>query len=251
MPPPQGIDWAWATRTGGALSATDKRRLIAPLVHVALRYPSARLKLATGRRGPGRLDLDALVWPDSRLARDATEEARTVLSEHVLQHSYRTYIFGLLLAQLQRARVDEELMYVTAMLHDTQLEHPTPGRCFAVVGGERAERFCLDHGADPAHAAAVGAGVAGHITVGAADDLSDPAGFVFAGAFADLTGVGLEHAQAEWVDAVHARHPRGDFRRHLLNALSAERRAMPTGRIRWLSRYGAFTVLIRAAPFAE
>jgi len=251
MTAPRGIDWAWATRTGGALSAAEKRRLIAPLAHVALRYPAARLKLAAGRRGPGRLDLDSLVWPDSRLARDATEEAREVLSAHVLQHSYRTYLFGLLLAQRGRIVVDHELMYITSMLHDTQLEHPTEGRCFAVVGGERAERFCLDHGADAAYAAMVGAGVAGHITVGAADDLADPAGFVSAGAFADLTGFGLQHGQAEWVDAVHARYPRLGFRRHLLAALHAERRAMPTGRIQWLSRYGAFMLLIRAAPFAE
>lgn len=32
----------------------------------------------------------------------------------------------------------------------------------------------------------MGAAFAGHITVGAADDLSDPAGFVSAGAFVDV-----------------------------------------------------------------
>lgn len=43
---------------------------------------------------------------------------------------------------------DEELAYVSSLLHDLQLEHPTSGRCFAVLGGERAERFALARGVD-------------------------------------------------------------------------------------------------------
>jgi hypothetical protein len=251
MPAPEGIDWEWATRTGGALSTSQKFALVAPLLRVIARYPSARFRLATGRRGEGALDLDALVVPDSRLAREAEEEARDVLTPHVLAHSYRTWIFGHLLAQMAGEQVDEEIVFVTSILHDITLEHPTPGRCFAVTGGERAEQFALDRGTDPHRAAAIGAGVGGHITVGASTDLHDPAGFVSAGAFADLTGFGLQDADPGWVDRVHARHPRHNVRRHVLAALKAERRAVPNGRIRWLTRYASFPLLLRLAPFDE
>ncbi|MGB0092997.1 MAG: hypothetical protein WBP81_10760, partial [Solirubrobacteraceae bacterium] len=77
-----------------------------------MRYPAARLRIALGRRGSGRLDLDALRWPDSQLAHDAEAEAREALSPHVLEHSYRTYLFGLVLASIDTVRVDEELAYV-------------------------------------------------------------------------------------------------------------------------------------------
>jgi len=251
MPAPKGIDWAWATRTGGALSTGQKLALTAPLLRMIVQYPSIRLRLATGRRGTARLDLDALTWPDSKLARDAHAEAREVLSAHVLEHSIRTYIFGRLLAQLASVNVDEEIAFVSSILHDTQLEHPTPERCFAVVGGERAERFAIDHGTDPARAAAIGAAIAGHVTPGALTDLSDPAGFVSAGAFADITGVGLQEMDPAWVAEVHARHPRHDLRRHILTAWKAEQQAMPQGRARWITRYGAFPLLLRAAPFNE
>jgi len=148
MSAPAGIDWDWATRTGGALSARQRRQLLTPLLTTVVRYPAARLRIALGRRGSGRLDLDALRWPDSQLARDAEAEAREALSPHVLEHSYRTYLFGLVLASIDTVRVDEELAYVSSLLHDLQLEHPTSGRCFAVVGGERAERFALERGAE-------------------------------------------------------------------------------------------------------
>lgn len=251
MSAPLGVDWDWATRTGGALSSRQRRQLLTPLLRVALRYPVGRLRVALGRRGSGRLDLDGLRWPDSQLARDAEAEARELLSAHVLGHSYRSYLFGLVLAAVDGVQVDEELAYVSCLLHDAQLERPTPGRCFAVVGGERAERFALDRGVEPARAAAIGAAIAGHITPGAADDLSDPAGFVSAGAFVDVAGVRLEETDPDWIADVLARHPRLEFKRHVRAAWAAEGKAMPAGRARWLTLYGAFPLLIRAAPFDE
>ncbi len=251
MSAPHGIDWDWATTTGGALSARQRRQLLTPLLRVAVAMPAARVRLALGRRGTAGLDLDALRWPDSALARAAEEEARECLSAHVLQHSYRTYLFALTLAAIDGVRVDEELGYVSCLLHDLTLEHPTPGRCFAVTGGERAERFALDHGAPAARAATIGAAVCGHITVGAAEDLSDPAGFVSAGANLDVTGARIAETDPAFIGAVLARHPRLQFKQHMRTAWAAEGRAVPAGRSRWLTTHAAFGLLIRAAPFAE
>src|SRR5262249_20143435 len=132
MAAPAGIDWDWALRTGGVLSARQKRQLLVPLARSVLRYHGVRLRLAVGPRGPGSIDLDAIRWPDSALAIAATGEARAVLSSHILAHSFRTYLFGLMLARVERVSVDEELVYVACVLHDTELEHPVAGRCFAV-----------------------------------------------------------------------------------------------------------------------
>lgn len=251
MSAPAGIDFIWATTTGGALSARQRRQLLTPLLRTILATPTARLRLALGRRGSAGLDLETLRWPDSRLALAAEEEARDVLTPHVLQHSYRTYLFALALAAVERVPVDEELGYVSCLLHDVTLEHPTPGRCFAVTGGERAQQFALDHGAAPDRAAAIGAAVAGHITAGANDDLGDPAGFVAAGALLDVAGARMEETDPEFIRAVLARHPRLGFKRHLVRAWAAESRAVPAGRARWLTTHAAFPLLIRAAPFDE
>lgn len=251
MPRPESLDWTWAQQTGGRLGAAQKRELLRALIPTVLRYPAFRLRVATGRRGAGRLDLDTLAWPDSALAREAEAHAREVLDPWVLEHSYRTWIFGLVLAQLDQAPVDDELAFVAAILHDLALGRPTPGRCFAVVGAEQARAWALGRGTPEDRAEAIGAAIGGHITPGASDDLGDPAGLVSAGAFTDITGFGLEHMDAAWVDELHYRHPRHDLRRRLIPAWKAEGRAVPGGRAATLTRYSGFTTLLRLAPFDE
>ncbi|WP_375498428.1 phosphohydrolase [uncultured Jatrophihabitans sp.] len=248
---PASLDFDWAIRTGGRLSGRQKVQLISAMVPMMLRYPAVRLRLSTGRRGTARLDLDALMWPDSALARDAEEHAREVLTPWVLEHSFRTWIFGLLLAQQYAVTVDQELTFVAAVLHDLNLEHPTPGRCFAVVGGERAERFALEHDAPPDRAVAISAAICGHLTPGVSDDLSDPAGFISGGALVDIYGYGLDTMDPAWVDDVHRRHPRRDLRRELIPAWKAEGKAVPHGRAATMTRYARLPAFVRLSPYAE
>lgn len=251
MPPAERLDLDWALRTDGRLSAAQKRALVVPLLRTVLRYPNTRLRTAMGRRGSARIDLDALPWPDTPLTRDAEEHARTVLSPWVLTHSYRTYLFGRLLAQVRGVAVDEELTFVAAILHDTRLETRTPGCCFAVEGARVAQRFALEHGAPPERADTIAMGVAGHISVGESEDLATPQGFVSAGAFVDITGFGLHLTDPSWVDELHRRYPRHDLRRRITAEWNAEARAVPGGRARWLNRYAAFPLLLRLAPYPE
>jgi hypothetical protein len=251
MSAPEGIDWSWAVATGGALSPQQRRRLLTPLLRTVVAYTACRTRLALGHRGSGGVDIDRLTWPDSKLARAAEEEARDVLSPDLLAHSYRTYLFGLSLAALDGTPVDEELCYVACLLHDLQLGAPTPGRCFAVTGGERAERFALDRGESPERAAGIGAAIAAHITVGAAEDLSDPGGFVSGGAFVDVSGTRIDELAPAWVDGLLTRYPRHDFKRRLRGYWADESAAVPAGRARWLTRSAGFPLLIRLAPFSE
>lgn len=251
VPAPRSLDYEWATRTGGKLTSRQKMLMLGPVVSAVGRFATERLLVALGRRGSGSLDLDALRWPDTALAQAAEVEAVETLTPHVLQHSYRTYLFGRVLAGIDGVAVDEEIGFVSSMLHDLQLESPTPNRCFAVVGAERAERFVVAHGASPERARQIAIAVAGHLTPGAADDLGDPAGFVSAGAFADVAGARLGEMDRRWIADVVARHPRHDFKRNVRAAFRAEAAAVPEGRVKWLLRYAAFGQLARIAPFQE
>jgi hypothetical protein len=251
MAAPEGIDHDWAVATAGNLIARQGRSLVSPLLHTVARYPGLRFRLATGRRGGGAVDLEALRIPDSRLAKEAEAETEELLSPHIREHSYRTFLFGLAFAALDGIPVDLEMVYVASLLHDLHAELPTPGRCFAVVGAERAEQFALEHGADPTRARRIAAEISGHLTLGVSDDLGDPGGFVAAGAFADVAGPRLDELDPAWVTAVLERHPRLDFKRHVLEGIRAEARTVPSGRVGWLCRWTGFPLLIRLAPFDE
>ncbi|QIS16635.1 phosphohydrolase [Nocardia arthritidis] len=247
MTAPTGMDWDWAIDTGGNLSGSQRRQQLGLFLAAAPQLIAGRVKLAMGRRGNGRCDLGDV--PDSKLAKAAEIEARECLTPHVLEHSYRTYFFGRALYEFVGAPYDDELAYVASLLHDLKLEHPTPGRCFAVTGAERAVDFVKAHGATPEQAATIGAGIAAHLTVGVAQQLGD-LGFVSAGAGTDVFGTGLAEMSPDWVAALLRQHPRHDFKRHMRAAVAAESAAVPGGRTKWLSTVG-FQQLIQLAPFAE
>ncbi|WSG57860.1 phosphohydrolase [Nocardia sp. NBC_01730] len=250
MAAPTSIDWEWATRTGGALSKEQRRRLAVETARTLPAVVPNRVRLALGRRGRGKLEFAGLRLPDSALSVAAETEARESLSPHVLEHSLRTYYFGRVLADLDGAAYDNELVYVSCLLHDLQLEHPTPQRCFAVHGGERAVALALGAGAPRERADAIGAAIAAHITPGVADNLSDPGGFVSAGASVDVLGARLAELDKDWVAELLRRHPRHDFKRHVIAAFEAEAKAVPEGRVRWLNKAG-FLHMIQMAPFTE
>ena len=168
----------------------------------------------------------------------------------MVQHCYRTFVFSLGLATLDGIDVpDLEAAYVACLLHDLYIERPGTNHCFAVAGGEHAQDFALKHGVEPDRARTIGAAIAGHLTVGAAEDLGDPAGFVSAGAFLDVVGRRLNHLTPQFVDAVNAQYPRLGFKKAISACVRPEADAVPKGRVHML-RY-PFPILIKIAPFDE
>ena len=142
------LDWDWASRTGGNLSPQEYRYLVGVLLRDMPNALAAVARYRMGRRGDGRTELTGQPVPQFALARRAEEFAKQELSTHVLAHSYRTYFFGKVLAAHDGVAVNDEIVYLAALLHDLQLEHPTPGRCFAVTGAERAAQLLEEWGAD-------------------------------------------------------------------------------------------------------
>jgi hypothetical protein len=242
------MDWEWARRSGGVLSGSQRRQLTAKLVAGVPRLVAGQAAFALGRRGSGRVDFARL--PDSKLAKAAEAEARECLSIHVLEHSYRSYFFGRALAEFDGTRYDDELAYISCLLHDLQLEHPTPGRCFAVTGAERAEEFVIGAGATPEQAQTIAAAIAAHLTVGVADRVDD-LGFVAAGAGVDVFGARMSDLDPTWVTDLLHRHPRHNLKQHLTTAITNEAAAVPDGRTQWLIATAGFRQLIRRAPFPQ
>ncbi|MGQ0625897.1 MAG: HD domain-containing protein [Sporichthyaceae bacterium] len=241
-------DYSWATETGGVLSGRQKRALAGPLLRTVADYSVDRVRLALHRRGTGALDLDNLKVPDSRLARDAEAEAQELMSPAFLHHCYRTYLFGRALAEAEGTAVDDELVYVASLLHEIGLESPTAGRCFAVVGAERAERFALERDVEPERARRIGAEISGHLNLGAGSNIAGEGGFVSAGALVDVLGLRMDELTRDYVAAVVARHPRHDLTRYGIPKFKAEGRTNRDGRAHWLNRYALVPTLWRIAP---
>jgi hypothetical protein len=243
----------WARATGGNLTPAERRSLLAPILRAMVAYSIGRLRLALGLR-PARLaslDLDSLRIPDSRLVREAEAECRATLSPLLVNHSYRTFAFGLALGRLDGVAVEVEPFYAACLLHDLALEEPHPGRCFAVVGAERVLRIAERAGVEPKLAEEIAEAVAMHITPGAGFERGPLAPLVAAGALVDLVGTRLEAIDPTTLEGVLARHPRLGFRSRFGGYWQREAASVPQGRAALLERWARLGTFARWAPFPE
>lgn len=251
--PPEFATLAWALASGGNLTARERRSLLLPILRTTVVYTTGRLRRALGLRPARRatLDLERLRWPDSKLAREAERACHETLSAAMANHSLRTFVFGLAVSELDDQAVDLEELYVCSLLHDLALEAPTPGRCFAVVGAERARALLLTAGADAEKSERIAEGIALHISPGIGFERGPLAPLIAAGALIDLTGLRLEELSPELVAGAFARWPRTGCKRHLAGCWRREARAVPQGRAAATERYALFSLVVRLAPFAE
>lgn len=246
-----GLEWARAT--SGRLSASERRALLAPILGTTLRYTRDRLRLALGLRRdaiPG-LDPDAIAIPDSRLVQEAERECRETLTPAMANHSYRSFLFGLALASLDRVELEVEHLYAACLLHDIALESPSSERCFAVAGAERVREVATRAGVDAKTGESLAEAVALHITPGIGYERGPLAPTIAAGAMVDLLGLRLCDVPADYVEHTLARHPRHGCTQHLAACWRREAEAFPEGRAALVERFARFSLFLRLSPFPE
>jgi len=242
-----GIEWA--RLTGGRLSRSERRTLLAAIVRGQGDYVVTRWRRATGRVPAGARDLSFADFrpPDSRLARLA-EEAAEEQSVHVKGHGYRTWAFGAALAALDRNELDPEVFYVAGLLHDYGVAEAVAGEDFVIRSAARAERCVADAEQNEAVALAITDSISIHSTAGITVERDGSSGFyVGAGAGLDLAGLRCGDLPRSHFADVHAAHPRDDVTRVFIDHIAAEARANPEGRFAQLRRCG-FSMLLRTNP---
>jgi len=241
---------AWVTRTGGRLTAAERRSLLRPLArtHAAnvagrlsmlLRVNSGRRAVTTGQRP----------LPDSVLTRAAEDVARRRLSPALLGHSYRTYAYGVALGELENLDVDREVLFAAALLHDVGLPTPVPRVDFTLASARVARDVAEQVGLSTAATDTLRTAITLHHSPGVTLAHGPVAYLLSAGAGLDVVGVRSWRLPPDLLAAVVAAHPRAGFKREFSAAFRTEATRVPGGRAQFLRRYGAFDLAIRTAPF--
>ena len=163
-----------ARGTQGRLTPEEQRRLAAVILRAQVDNVAGRVRLALGRR-PGSLPGvgDLPVPPDSVLAR-AAEAACLELDGFLVAHSYRTWLYGWVLAAADGAVLDRELAYAAALLHDVGLATPTPGQDFTVRSAQRAREVMTAAGVSDGDVQAVRDAISVHTLPGSAPNATPP-----------------------------------------------------------------------------
>lgn len=235
----------WLERTRGHLTRQERRLLVGAILRTHASHARGLARLALGRRADGATALPEP--PDSSLARAAEAACVETLSPALAAHSWRTWLYGRALAAVDRTRLDPELFYVAALLHDAGLAPAVPGEDFTLRSAERAREVMEAEGVGPADVQAVRDAIAVHILpgVGARPD-GELGAYLQAGAMLDLVGLRAVEVPAATVAAVNERHPRGRIVPELVRAARDEASAVPDGRFALAARSG-FLLAVRTA----
>ncbi|WPO85154.1 hypothetical protein SCB71_13125 [Herbiconiux sp. KACC 21604] len=167
--------------------------------------------------------------PQSPSCVAALEVARNYHSDAMLNHGIRSYLWAVELARKEGLVVDDELLFVSAVLHDIGLSPAFDNRdlSFEYAGGEVAWVFGAGAGWAPVRRRRAAEIVVRHM----ADEVSphdDPEGYLLCEATGlDISGRGAERWSPEYRTAVVAAFPRLDLAAEFLSCFEAQAAAKP------------------------
>jgi hypothetical protein len=126
----------WARRTNGILGRGERARFLAAVVLKTARAMPRLLASRAGLRGSGP-DPSELTPPDTPFAGEVVE-ACADLDPMVVEHGYRSYLFGRALGVVGGIECDEEALFAATMFHDYAFEtmESLTDRCFTLAGAE-------------------------------------------------------------------------------------------------------------------
>ena len=174
-----------------------------------------------------------------------------VLTGPLLNHSYRTYVYGRALGELESTDVDTELLFAGALLHDTGLVNPTGTADFTLTSARLARQVAEQVGLSTDATDTLMTAITMHYTPGVTVDAGPVAYLLAAGAAVDVVGLRSWELPPATIAEVVRAHPRAGFKPVFTEAFRQEAARVPEGRARVLQRYGAFAAAIRFAPFNE
>ncbi|WP_181140596.1 HD domain-containing protein [Streptomyces sp. Ru62] len=158
--------------------------------------------------------------PETSAVAEATEFLRERTNPLIFHHSRRVFLLGSLHARKLDLRPDPELLYISAMFHDTGLLIPfsdTPQR-FEVDGADHARKFLLDRGFSESAAEVVWMAIALHTTPEIPGRMGPEIAATNYGVLTDAIGWGMDRLEGDQLDEIVAAHPRGDFKKEFLQA---------------------------------
>ncbi|MET9505542.1 HD domain-containing protein [Streptomyces sp. NPDC006622] len=158
--------------------------------------------------------------PDTAAIAEATGLLRETTGPLLFHHSRRVFLFGSLHARKLGLRPDPELLYLSAMFHDTGLLTPFSDKeqRFELDGADHARRFLLDRGFPASAADVVWTAIALHTTPGIPGRMGPETAATNYGVLTDAIGWNLDGLDGGQVDDILAAHPRGAFKKAFLQA---------------------------------
>lgn len=234
-----------------SLARTPAPILISRFVRLDAGTLARRIARAFGYRRPRNIAIDELRIPDSPAATRALALVEQVSPSFLVNHSIRTFCFGMAIARNLDLRPDTETFFLAAIMHDLGLVEPYDrDGSFEVNGARAARAFLLEQGMERNVADLVHEAIALHSAVGIAAKREPEIALVHYGAGMDVIGFRAEDIAPETRDSIIAAYPRLQFKQEFSVLLDDQVRRKAQCHIAGHHALG-FTRKIRNAPFSE
>jgi hypothetical protein len=170
--------------------------------------------LLKGQKMTPRTPAQALVIPDSLLAKEATDVLREYSTDLLFNHSIRVFLFAMEQGRQRKLRFDSELLYVAAAFHDLGLikKFSSPDERFEVDGANAARQFLSAHNIADDQVQRVWEAIALHTTPGIPKYMGPEVALLNSGVLLDVIGVGFDQFPAELREEIVAKYPRTKFK---------------------------------------
>ena len=197
----------------------------------------------------GTLTAIGIPVPDSAFTRAARQLIADVAPPFLVNHSVRAYAWAVELARHDELRFDQEILYVSALLHDIGLVPAFDlGGCFERDGAIEAERFSLEHGRTPAVARAIYDVIDLHMLPEAPPGSTNEVVLLNDSTGTDVSGYRFTDVRTDAVGPILAAYPRLDFKRDFAAAFRDQASRKPTCRVAEMVRTGKLDAIANA-PF--
>lgn len=243
----------WGRRSVGDLTRREKIRY---LMHAVAYQVSdwGRILNSDQRRKLAILDWDRLIVPDSPVAINAEALLRESSPDYLINHCWRTYIWGAVLSKVDDLRHDPEILFVASMLHDLghTPEHAscTAQHCFAITGANGARTFLEGQGWSADRSSQVADAIAQHLNMASMlRGASAEAQLLQTGAAFDVVGARHREIDRGFVNEVLDRYPRRHFAEKFSALMKDESTKWPDTRTAVMVRQLQFCARVARTPF--
>jgi hypothetical protein len=246
----------WARRTDGLLRT---RREELEMARQAARYGFEGMvhrvaKKLGSERPKAEFDLARLPLPDTRAAREAEELMTERLSRVWVNHSFRTYVYAYVLGRFDRLDFDEEVLYISSLVHDISLADSNIAvrqRCFSLSAAELADELVARVGWDGSRRELVGDAITRHVNLWIPKRAAPEAYLLHVGTKLDVVGLRFADIAPGLMKEILERYPRGDFKNTFRPKMRAHHAAVPNGRPGFYARYFRSDKRRARSPFPE
>lgn len=195
-----------------------------------------------------------LKLPDSKLIEQTIEFLKDTHQEFLINHCYRTYVFGNVIGNNESINFDKELFAIASLLHDVgltkkhQFKHSNCN-CFAIEGAIEAGLFLDNQNIEKDKTKIIQDAISLHLNIKVPSSLPE-AYLLNKGAGVDVIGQNLAMFDTEFIEKTIEQYPRLNFKSEIHQLMKEQCKLRPQSRISFLYQNG-FPSLIKKSKFDE